>query len=59
MPGHLGSLGDSAVICLVGVNLHILPDLPLLLGEFLRRYDAPHPVLDGLSLGVQLLDEHL
>ena len=36
MPGHLSPLGDGAVIRLVGVNFHILPDLPLLLGEFLR-----------------------
>ena len=36
MPGHISSLGDGAVIYLVGVNFHVLPDLPLLLGEFLR-----------------------
>ena len=36
VPGHLSPLGNGAVICLVGVNFHILPDLPLLLGEFLR-----------------------
>ena len=36
MPGHLSPLGDGAVIRLVGVNFHVLPDLPLLLGEFLR-----------------------
>ena len=36
VPGHLSPLGDGTVIRLVGVNFHILPDLPLLLGEFLR-----------------------
>ena len=36
VPVHLGPLGDGAVIRLVGVNFHIIPDLPLLLGEFLR-----------------------
>ena len=36
VPGQLSPLGDGAVIRLVGVNFHILPDLPLLLGEFLR-----------------------
>ena len=59
MPGHLRPLGDGAVIRLVGAKPHILPDLPLLLGEFLRRWDPSQPVQDGLPLGVQLLDEHL
>ena len=59
MPGHVGPLGDSTVIGLIGTKPHVLPDLPLLFGEFLRRYDTPHPVLDGLPLGIQLLDEHL
>ena len=59
MPGHLSTLGDGAVICLVGVNFHILPNLPLLLGEFLRRWDSSQPVQDCLPLGVQLLDEYL
>ena len=36
VPSHLGPLGNGTVIRLVGVNFHILPDLPLLLGEFLR-----------------------
>ena len=36
MTCHFRPLGDGAVIRLVGVNFHILPDLPLLLGEFLR-----------------------
>lgn len=58
MPGHVGPLGDSAIIRFVRVNFHILPDLPLLLGEFLRRWDPPQPILDGLPLRVQLLDEH-
>lgn len=35
VPGHVGSFGDGAVIRLIGINLHVLPDLPLLLGEFL------------------------
>ena len=59
VPGHLGSLGDGAVIRLVRVNFHILPDLPLLLGKFLRRWDPSQPIQDCLPLGVQLLDEHL
>lgn len=59
MPGHLSPLGDGAVIRLVGVNFHVLPDLPLLLGEFLRRWDPSQPVQNCLPLGVQLLDEHL
>lgn len=58
MPGYPGSFGDGAVIRLVGAKLHVLPDLPLLFGKFFRRYNAPHPVLDGFPLGVQLLDEH-
>ena len=36
VPGHLGPLGDGAVIRLVGTEPHVLPNLPLLLGEFLR-----------------------
>ena len=59
MPGHVGPFGDGAVIRLVGVNFHVLPDLPLLLGEFLRRCDSSQPVQDYLPLGVQLLDEYL
>ena len=27
-------------------------------GEFLRRWDPSQPILDGLPLRVQLLDEH-
>ena len=41
------------------MELHVRPDLPLLLCEFLRRYDAPYPIPDGLPLRVQLLDQHL
>ena len=59
MPSHLGPLGDGAVIRLVGAEPHVLPDLPLLLGKFLRRWDPSQPIQDGLPLGVQLLDEHL
>ena len=59
VPGHLCALGDGTVICLIGTEPHVLPDLPLLLGEFLRRWDPSQPVLDGLPLGVQLLDEHI
>ena len=59
VPGHLSPLGDGAVIRLIGVNFYILPDLPLLLGEFLRRWDPSQPVQDCLPFGVQLLDEHL
>ena len=59
VPSHLCPLGDGTVIRLVGAEPHVLPDLPLLLGEFLRRRDPSQPVLDGLPLGVQLLDEHL
>ena len=58
VPGHVGPLGDGAVIGLVGINPHVFPDLPLLLGEFLRRWDPSQPVLDGLPLRVQLLNEH-
>ena len=58
MPGHVGPLGDGAVIRLIGTKPHVLPDLPLLLGKLLRRRDPPQPVLDGLPLCVQLLDEH-
>ena len=36
VPGHLSPFGNGAVIRLIWVNFHILPDLPLLLGEFLR-----------------------
>lgn len=59
VPGHLSPLGNSTVIRLVGVNFHILPDLPLLLGEFLRRWDSSQPVQDCFPFCVQLLDEHL
>lgn len=59
MPGHLGPPGDGAVIRLVGENPHVLPDLPLLLGEFLRRWDPSQSVLNDLALGFQLLDEHI
>lgn len=58
VPGHLSPLGDGAVIRLIGVNFHILPDLPLLFGKFLWWSDPAQPVQDCLSLGVQLLDEH-
>ena len=58
VPGHVGPFGDNTVIGLIGVNPHILPDLPLLLGEFLRRWDPPQPILDGSPLRVQLLDKH-
>ena len=58
VPCHLGPLGDCAVIRLIGVNFHILPDLPLLFGKFLWWSDPAQPVQDCLSLGVQLLDEH-
>ena len=37
VPSHLCAPGDDTVVCLVGVNFHILPDLPLLLGEFLPQ----------------------
>ena len=57
--GHLGTLGDGAVICLIGAEPHVLPDLPLLFGEFLRWNDPPHTILDCLPLGVHLPDEHL
>lgn len=59
VPGHFGPLGNGAIIRLVWVNLHILPDLPLLLGKFLRRGDPSQSVQDCLPLGIQLLDEHL
>ena len=59
VPGHFGLLGDGTVICLIGVHSHILPDLPLLLGKFLRRGDPSQPIQDRLPLSVQLLDEHL
>ena len=59
VPGHLSHLGDSAVIRLVGVNLHILPDLPLLLSKFLRRWNPSQPILNCVALGVQMLDKHL
>ena len=59
VPGHLGPLGDGAVIGLLGVEPHVLPDLPLLLGELLRRDEPPHPVLEGPPLGVHLRDERL
>ena len=36
VPGHFGPLSDGAVIRLIGAKPHVLPDLPLLLGEFLR-----------------------
>ena len=58
MPGYPGPFGDGTVIGLVWAKPHVLPDLPLLLGEFLRRGDPSQPVLNGLPLGVQLLDEH-
>lgn len=59
VPGHLCALSDGAVIRLVGAEPHVLPDLPLLLGEFLRRWNPSEPIQDCLPLGVQLLDEHL
>ena len=59
MPGHLGPLGDDAVIGFLRVEPHVLPDLPLLLCEFVRRRDPTHPVLDGFPLCVHLPDEHL
>lgn len=59
MPGHLCTLGNHTVIRLVWVEPHIFPDLPLLLGELIRRDDPMHPVQDGLSLRVHLLDQHL
>ena len=59
VPGHLSPFGNGAVIRLIWVNFHILPDLPLLLGKFLRRWDSSQPIQDCLPLGVQLLDEHL
>ena len=59
MTCHFRPLGDGAVIRLVGVNFHILPDLPLLLGEFLRQWDSSQPVQDCFPFSVQLLDEHL
>ena len=58
MPGHLRPLGDGAIIRLVGTEPHVFPDLPLLLGKFLRRWDPTQPIQDCLPLGVQLLDEH-
>ena len=59
VPGHLCAPGNDTVICLIGVNFHIHPDLPLFLGEFLRRWDPSQPIQDRLPLSVQLLDEHL
>lgn len=59
VPSHLCAPGNDTVVCLIGVNFHILPDLPLLLGKFLRRWDSSQPVQDCLPLGVQLLDEYL
>lgn len=59
MPGHLCTLGNHTVIRLVWVEPHIFPDLPLLLGELIRRDDPMHPVQDGLSLRVHLPDQHL
>ena len=59
MPGHRCTPGNHAVICLVGVEVHVFPDLPLLLGEFLRRWDSSHPVLDSRLLCIHLLDQYL
>ena len=59
MPGHLGPLGDDAVIGFLRVEPHVLPDLPLLLCEFVRRRDPTHPVLDGFPLRIHLLDKYL
>ena len=58
VPGHLSPFGNGAVIRIIWINFHILPDLPLLLGKFLRRWDPSQPIQDCLPLGVQLLDEH-
>ena len=49
MPGHLGPLGDGAIIRLVGVEPHVLPDL-LFLREFLQRCDLVHLVQEVFPL---------
>ena len=59
MPGHPGTPGDHAVICLVRMELHIRPDLLLCFGELVRRGDAPCLVPQSLPLRIHLLDEHL
>ena len=59
VPGHLCTLGNHTVIRLVWVEPHIFPDLPLFLGELIGRDDPMHPVQDGLSLCVHLLDQYL
>lgn len=56
---HLCTLGNHTVIRLVWVEPHIFPDLLLLLGELIRRDNPMHPVQDGFSLRVHLLDEYL
>lgn len=58
VPGHLGTSGDGAAIGLLGIEPQVFPDLPLFLGELIGRDDPMHPVQDGLSLCVHLLDQH-
>ena len=40
MSGHLASPGNGTVIGLIRVKPHVLPDLPLLFGEFLLRRNS-------------------
>ena len=55
MPGHLGPLGDGAIIRLVGAKPHVLPDLPLFLSKFLRRWDPSGSVNSFAQIGLQPL----
>ena len=59
VPVYLCTLGNHTVIRLVWVEPHIFPDLPLLLGELIRRDNPMHPVQDGLPFRVHLLDQYL
>ena len=59
VPGHLCTPGNDTVICLVRVKPQVFPDLPLLIGKLIRRDDPMHPVQDGLSLRIHLLNQYL
>lgn len=59
VPGCLRAFGDDVHVSFLRMELHVRPDLALLLVELARWGDPPQAVLYGLPLRVHLPNEHL
>lgn len=59
MPVHPSSSGDGTQVGLPGMEPLVLPNLLLLLGEFLRRGDSPDLIQEELPLRLHLPDQRI